>query len=85
MKSVTTVKSVITISIVMLMIASGFILFSYDRSDDGVKILNDDDYEEEEVVRDIVVNPATGEKWDSVKDYRFRNINKSGVEDSYNS
>lgn len=39
-------KTVITIGIIMLMLASGFIILSYDRSDDGVKILNDDDYEE---------------------------------------
>ncbi len=46
MKSVTTVRSVITISIVMLMLASGFIFFNYDRDDRGMKILNDDDYKD---------------------------------------
>jgi len=37
---------VITISMIMLMLVSGFYFFNYDRADDGVKILNDDDYEE---------------------------------------
>ncbi len=40
-------KSIIPIVIITLLLASGFIILSYDRSDHGVKILNDDDYEEE--------------------------------------
>ncbi len=39
-------KTAITIGIVMLMLASGFIIFNYDRDDHGMKILNDDDYKE---------------------------------------
>ena len=27
--------------------------------------------------KDIVINPITGEKWDSVEEYRFRNTNSS--------
>lgn len=39
-------KTSITIGIIMLMLASGFILFNYDRDDRGMKILNNDDYKD---------------------------------------
>ena len=39
-------KTAITISMIMLMLASGFIFFNYDRADGGMKILNDDDYKD---------------------------------------
>ncbi len=35
---------ILAIGIIMLMLASGFIVYNYDSTDDGVKILNDDDY-----------------------------------------
>lgn len=37
-------KTSITIGAVMLMLAFGFIIISYDRADEGIKILNDDDF-----------------------------------------
>ncbi len=37
-------KVSITMGILMLMLASGFVILSYDRADGGVKILNEDDY-----------------------------------------
>ena len=39
-------KTIIVVSLIMLMLASGFILISNDRSDDGVKLLSDDDYKD---------------------------------------
>lgn len=38
--------SKITIGIFMLLLASGFIFISYDKADDGVKLMSEDDYEE---------------------------------------
>lgn len=71
------VKTTILVAVLILMLSAGYIITSWDRTDDGVKILNDDDYEEmdNEV---IIKNPATGESWSSVEEYRFRNINESG-------
>ena len=34
------------IGIVVLLLASGFVFYSYDRSDDGVKLMSDDDYKD---------------------------------------
>ena len=39
-------KSIIPIVMITLLLASGFIIYFYNWADDGVKILNDDDYEE---------------------------------------
>lgn len=40
-------KSIITIVIITLLLVFSFVIYSYDRADENVKILNDDDYEEE--------------------------------------
>ncbi len=36
--------SMITMSMIFLMLAAGFVIHSYDRDDSNVKILNEDDY-----------------------------------------
>lgn len=40
-------KNIVKLGILVLLLTQGFIILSYDRSDDGVKILNEDDYNEE--------------------------------------
>ena len=37
-------KTSISSGIIMLMLAAGFVIVSYDRADYGIKILNDDDF-----------------------------------------
>lgn len=37
-------KVSITIGVLMLMLASGFVFLSYDRSDSDIKLMSDDDY-----------------------------------------
>ena len=39
-------KNLISLGIVMLMLAAGFTITFYDRADDGIKILNDDDFKD---------------------------------------
>lgn len=41
-------KVPITIGVLIIMITSGFVIASYDRTDDGVKILNEDNYEDKD-------------------------------------
>lgn len=64
------VKTVIAVAILTLMLSSGFVLVTYDRADEGVKILSDDDYVEME---QELVAPSITERWDSVE--RFSHVN----------
>lgn len=56
-------KTLMSIGILMLLLASGFIFYSYDRSDGGVKILNYDDY------KDINLDKRFEEVSKEVEDY----------------
>ncbi len=42
------VKTVILASVLILMMAFGYVVMSWDRADEGVKILNEDDYKDME-------------------------------------
>ncbi len=46
MKSSITIGMIMLMGIVMLILALGFIIYSYDKADGDVKILNDDNFEE---------------------------------------
>lgn len=84
-------KYAITIGMVMLLLASGFIFVSGDRTDDGVKILNDDEIEYSEPTHsngekikwktytiDLPIKKViTKDEWNNIfKDYRSGDTSK---------
>lgn len=41
------VKTKILMAVLMIMLSSGFVIASYDRADDGIKIISSDEMDEE--------------------------------------
>lgn len=70
-------KNVISIGILLLFLASGFVIFSFDRSDNGVKFLSSDDYEEMEMGCMEESSEYTPSQNLAIKEGRFEDARKS--------